>query len=159
MTAPRHVRVGPVTLGNDLPVAFFCGPCQIESRAHALEVALHLVESEEGQRRRCHLQALLTQWRDGLDAIEWGRMPLRLMPSSTPIQPLIVGDNAQALAWQDALQAQGCYVGAIRPPTVPPGTARLRVTFSAAHSSHDLQRLLNALQQASRTLSAESASA
>lgn len=127
--------------------------------AHALEVALRLTEGEEGQRRRLHVQGLLAQWRRGLDAIEWGRPAPRPVPSSTPIQPLIVGDNAQALAWQAALQAQGCYVGAIRPPTVPPGTARLRVTFSAAHGPGDVQRLLGALQQASHTLSAESASA
>ena len=68
-----------------------------------------------------------------------------LADSDTAIQPLIVGDNAAALALSAALEAQGLWVPAIRPPTVPVGTARLRITLSAAHTAADVQRLVEAL--------------
>lgn len=70
---------------------------------------------------------------------------LDLMPSSTPIQPILLGSNARALAWSAALEARGFLVGAIRPPTVPVGSARLRITFSAAHEQTDVDGLLQAL--------------
>jgi 8-amino-7-oxononanoate synthase len=69
----------------------------------------------------------------------------RLPESNTAIQPLIVGDNERALAMSAALDAQGLWVPAIRPPTVPAGTARLRITLSAGHSAEDVERLLAAL--------------
>ena len=69
------------------------------------------------------------------------RLPWTLLPSSTPIQPLIVGDVSTASAVSDALLARGILVPAIRPPTVPAGTARLRVSLSAAHSPEDVDAL------------------
>ena len=70
---------------------------------------------------------------------------LRLAASSTPIQPVIVGDERAALAASAALGDAGFFVPAIRPPTVPTGSSRLRFTFSAAHSDGDLERLLAAI--------------
>lgn len=72
-------------------------------------------------------------------------MGLPLASSPTPIQPLLVGDAGQALAAARALEARGILVTAIRSPTVPAGTARLRVTFSAAHTQAQVDRLLDAL--------------
>ncbi|HCT42079.1 MAG TPA: 8-amino-7-oxononanoate synthase [Moraxellaceae bacterium] len=70
---------------------------------------------------------------------------LQLMDSTTPIQPVLLGSNERALAWSAALEQRGILVGAIRPPTVPVGQARLRITFSAAHERDDVDRLLQAL--------------
>ncbi len=92
------------------------------------------------QWRRDHLQGLVARFRDGA-----ARLDLRLLPSATPIQPLIVGESGAALALSAALEARGILVPAIRPPTVPAGTARLRVTFSAVHALPDVDRLLDAL--------------
>ena len=74
--------------------------------------------------------------------------PWQLAPSGTAIQPLIVGGNADALALAATLQAQDLWVPAIRPPTVPAGTARLRITLSAAHALDDVDRLVEALVRA-----------
>jgi 8-amino-7-oxononanoate synthase len=119
--------------------------------AHALRASLELIAGEEGARRRVWLQQRIRQLRDGLattiarrPSLEW-----RLPASATAIQPLIVGDNERALSLSAALESEGLWVPAIRPPTVPPGTARLRVTLSAAHTSDDVERLLAALQAAS----------
>ncbi|MET0733532.1 MAG: aminotransferase class I/II-fold pyridoxal phosphate-dependent enzyme, partial [Casimicrobiaceae bacterium] len=73
-------------------------------------------------------------------------LPWMLSPSPTAIQPLIVGANDAALALSDALLARGLLVPAIRPPTVPQGTARLRISLSAAHSDPDVATLLSALR-------------
>jgi 8-amino-7-oxononanoate synthase len=70
---------------------------------------------------------------------------LPLAESPTPIQPLIAGTSARALAWSAALESFGILVTAIRPPTVPEGSARLRITLSAAHTDADLDRLIEAL--------------
>jgi 8-amino-7-oxononanoate synthase len=70
---------------------------------------------------------------------------LQLLDSGTPIQPVVLGGEAAAVAASDALRAQGLWVPAIRPPTVPVGTSRLRITFSAAHETTDVDRLLEAL--------------
>jgi 8-amino-7-oxononanoate synthase len=70
---------------------------------------------------------------------------LGLRDSRTPIQPVVLGSEAAAVAASDALRAQGLWVPAIRPPTVPAGTSRLRITFSAAHQTADVDRLLEAL--------------
>ena len=69
------------------------------------------------------------------------------MASPTPIQPILVGDSERALKLSALLKARGLLVGAIRPPTVPAGSARLRVTLSAAHSEAQLERLLTALAE------------
>jgi 8-amino-7-oxononanoate synthase len=68
----------------------------------------------------------------------------------TPIQPLVLGEPDRALAWMHRLDAQGIVVQAIRPPTVPPGTARLRITVSAAHTEAQVDRLLDGLVAAAQ---------
>jgi 8-amino-7-oxononanoate synthase len=72
------------------------------------------------------------------------------MPSETAIQPILAGSAERALGWSRALQAQGMLVTAIRPPTVPQGSARLRVTLSASHSTDQVDRLLEALGRLDR---------
>lgn len=113
--------------------------------AHALAHALALIEGAEGARRRERLNELIHQLRNGLAALAEHHPGLSLPPSFTPIQPLIVGDNARALALEAALEARGIRVPAIRPPTVPLGTARLRLTLSASHTAADVEQLLGAL--------------
>lgn len=92
--------------------------------------------------RREHLAALVRQFREGAQQIG-----LDLMDSPTPIQPIVIGDSAQALRLSRMLRERGLLVTAIRPPTVPAGSARLRVTLSAAHSEAQVQLLLNALAE------------
>ncbi|RAM72312.1 8-amino-7-oxononanoate synthase [Pseudomonas putida] len=92
--------------------------------------------------RREHLAALIRQFREGAQQIG-----LDLMDSPTPIQPIVIGDSAQALRLSRMLRERGLLVTAIRPPTVPAGSARLRVTLSAAHSEAQVQLLLNALAE------------
>ena len=123
--------------------------------AHALRASLALIGGEEGEARRRHLKSLIAALRAQLGALiaEHPRLGWRLAESSTAIQPLVVGDNAAALAVAAALHAQGLWVPAIRPPTVPVGTARLRITLSAAHTEADVQRLVQALYGAARELS------
>jgi 8-amino-7-oxononanoate synthase len=72
------------------------------------------------------------------------------MPSDTAIQPLLIGDNKQALSLSEGLRERGIWVAAIRPPTVPQGTARLRITLSAAHSEADVDKLIGALHELAR---------
>jgi len=109
--------------------------------AAATLVSLDLVEKE--QWRRDQLQQLIQQFRQGAE-----QLGLELMPSMTPIQPVIIGDDKKALEIGARLEEQGILVGVIRPPTVPKNTARLRITFSAAHTEQDVDRLLVALEQA-----------
>ncbi len=71
---------------------------------------------------------------------------LPLMPSDTPIQPLLVGEDEHALAMAEQLKRLGFFVPAIRPPTVPEGTARLRITLSAAHTPQQITQLVDALE-------------
>lgn len=92
--------------------------------------------------RREHLGALIRQFRQGAQQIG-----LALMDSPTAIQPILVGDAARALMLSKMLRERGLLVTAIRPPTVPVGSARLRVTLSAAHSEAQVQLLLNALAE------------
>ncbi|MCK9201604.1 MAG: 8-amino-7-oxononanoate synthase [Gallionella sp.] len=110
----------------------------------ALSVAL--LESvnliEQGDALREHLRKLIAQLREGLADLPW-----QLMPSDTAIQPLLIGDNRQALELSEELRERGIWVAAIRPPTVPQGTARLRITLSAAHSEADVERLIEALHE------------
>ena len=90
--------------------------------------------------RRRHLHALVARFRAGAHALPW-----RLLPSDTAIQPLVVGASAAAVALSEALATHGVWVPAIRPPTVPANTARLRISLSAAHSEADVDALLAAL--------------
>ena len=106
--------------------------------AEATRASLRLVIDERWRRER--LQQLIRRFR-----LAVGQLGLPLMDSRTPIQPLLAGTSEQALAWSGELEQQGILVSAIRPPTVPEGGARLRVTLSAAHSDAQLDRLLDAL--------------
>jgi len=123
--------------------------------AHALRESLRLIGGEEGEQRRAHLQQLIALLRNQFTTLigAYPHLGWRLCDSATAIQPLIVGDNAAALALAAALDAQGLWVPAIRPPTVPAGTARLRITLSAAHSAADVQQLIDGLTRAARNLS------
>jgi 8-amino-7-oxononanoate synthase len=115
--------------------------------AAAMRVGLRVLR--EDVLRRTHLHALIARFRAGAQ-----QLGLPVADSRTPIQPLIVGDETRALALSAALQAQGFLVSAIRPPTVPAGTSRLRITLSAAHSEAQVDALLEALASAWRTLDA-----
>ena len=106
--------------------------------AEATRVSLRLLQAESW--RRDTLQQLVSQFKAG--AQQHG---LQLMDSVTAIQPLLVGDSQRAVDMSAALLAQGFWVSAIRPPTVPAGTARLRVTLSAEHEHHHVDALLDAL--------------
>ena len=109
--------------------------------AACLLESLRLIEA--GEDRREHLHALVAQLRSGLAGLKHGQ----LMPSDTPIQPLVVGANAEAMRLSQALLERGLLVPAIRTPTVPAGTARLRITLSAAHSDADVAQLIEALHE------------
>jgi 8-amino-7-oxononanoate synthase len=106
--------------------------------AAATRAALRLIQRDDWRREQLH--KLITQFRTGAT-----RMGLQLMNSATAIQPIVLGDAAAAMQASDALLAAGFLVAAIRPPTVPSGSARLRITLSAAHSETDVDRLLEAL--------------
>ncbi|MEG3001098.1 MAG: 8-amino-7-oxononanoate synthase [Comamonas sp.] len=110
--------------------------------ARALQASLQLMEHEPALRQQ--LQARITQLRAGLQPL-LARTGWRLLPSDTAIQALVVGSNSAALALMDGLRQRGLWVPAIRPPTVPQGTARLRIALSAAHTEADVVQLLNAL--------------
>ena len=109
--------------------------------AAATRHALRRVRTE-GWRRE-HLQALIARFREGAK-----RRGLRISESSTPIQPLVLGSEIVALAASRRLAELGYRVTAIRPPTVPSGTSRLRITLSAAHSPAQVDGLLAALEEA-----------
>ena len=106
--------------------------------AAATRVSLRLLQQE--QWRRDHLQQLITRFRAGAS-----QLGLALIDSFSPIQPVIVGDEARALAISDQLAARGFLVIAIRPPTVPVGSSRLRITFTAEHTLAQVDSLLEAL--------------
>ncbi|WP_426778173.1 8-amino-7-oxononanoate synthase [Klebsiella quasipneumoniae] len=110
------------------------------AQAVALSAALRLIRSDEGQRRRDTLAARIRQFRAGM-----GETSLGLTDSVSAIQPLIVGDNGRALSLASRLRDAGCWATAIRPPTVPVGSARLRLTLTAAHQAEDINRLLEVL--------------
>ncbi len=104
-----------------------------------------LQQIANGDELRGHLQRLIAQLRSGLRGLPWS-----LMPSATAIQPLLVGGNQAALKLSEKLRDRGIWVAAIRPPTVPQGTARLRITLSAAHRATDVTRLIETLHELAR---------
>ncbi len=106
--------------------------------ATATLMSLRLVREEPWRRER--LRTLIARFRAGA-----ARLGLNLMDSNTPIQPIVIGENEAASQASAALMDAGFLVGAIRPPTVPKGSARLRVTLSAAHEESHVDRLLDAL--------------
>ena len=116
------------------------------SLAAALLKSVEIMASEGWRRQR--LGELTGQLAGSLELRNW-----RLLASSTAIQPLIVGGNSEAVALSDALAMRGILVPAIRPPTVPKGSARLRISLSAAHTEGDVGRLVEELQRAEAVLS------
>jgi 8-amino-7-oxononanoate synthase len=115
--------------------------------AEAARAALRLAQSETWRRERLH--SLIQHFRKGAQ-----QLGLPLMPSETAIQPLLIGDAGKAVKVSARLSQLGLLVIAIRPPTVPEGTARLRITLTAGHSETDVDRLLDGLQLASREFAA-----
>ena len=107
--------------------------------ATATSASLRLLQSENWRREK--LEMLIKRFRDG--ALELG---LGLMESSTPIQPVMLGGVETALAISEMLYQQGLFVSAIRPPTVPEGSARLRITLSASHTEEQVDQLLTAFE-------------
>jgi 8-amino-7-oxononanoate synthase len=114
--------------------------------AHALLASLDIIASDEGKGMRAHLASLRAQLDQALHLARWQR-PV----SETPIQPIIIGSNEEALNVAASLHVQGLWVPAIRPPTVAAGTARLRVTLSAAHTHEEVAQLAAALNDLERT--------
>ncbi|MBC7454757.1 MAG: 8-amino-7-oxononanoate synthase [Massilia sp.] len=110
--------------------------------AHALLTSIDIIGGDEGASRRAHLRTLVAQLDAGLTLRRWRRLA-----SSTAIQPIIIGSNEEALRTGAGLYGMGIWVPAIRPPTVPAGTARLRITLSAAHTREEVARLVAALNE------------
>ena len=106
--------------------------------AAATRAALHVMQDEPWRREK--VLGHVARFRAGASSLG-----LRLLESATPIQPIVLGSEAPAVAASEALRAQGFWIPAIRPPTVPAGSSRLRITFSAAHEAADVERLLEAL--------------
>lgn len=115
--------------------------------AGALLAALPIIKQERA--RRDQLRSLIAALKNGLRLQRW-----HLATSDTPIQPLIVGSNDEVLRVSEYLRKQGILVPAIRPPTVPQGTARLRISLSAAHRHEHIARLIEALHAAEKVVAA-----
>jgi len=159
LRSPRIIYVGTLGKAAGVAGAFVAGAAEVaemvmqRARTYmyttaapalltgAVEASLRLIQSEEWRRR--HLRQLVGTLREGVigsNAV--------LTPSESPIQPLILGKSAEALRISAHLREEGILVPAIRPPTVPEGTARLRISLSAAHSKRDVLQLAAALRQA-----------
>ena len=108
--------------------------------AHALLASVAIINSDEGRQRRHHLAQLIARLRERLTLKRW-----QLLPSDTAIQPVVIGDNESTMFAGQALMKRGFWVGAIRPPTVPQGSARLRITLSAAHTPEQVDALAAAI--------------
>ena len=110
--------------------------------AHTLLKSLEIIEGDEGIKCRSHLNHLIKIWQDEMVFSNWEKVS-----SCTPIQPVILGSNANALMAAKLLDEASYWIPAIRPPTVPLGSARLRITFSANHSIDDLHKLITTLKK------------
>ncbi len=119
--------------------------------AHTLLSSLELIEGNEGIARRIQLNKLIQIWNEEMIFSRWEKTP-----SSTPIQPVILGSNANALAAAKLLDEAGYWIPAIRPPTVPVGSSRLRITFSANHSADDLRELIKTLKSIEKNVESNS---
>lgn len=108
--------------------------------SHALLTSLRLIEQDEWRREA--LAQHIVQLKQSLQSLPW-----KLLPSDTPIQPLLIGGSAEAVRISQGLRERGILVPAIRPPTVPQGAARLRISLSAAHQPQDIARLTDALHE------------
>lgn len=150
-----------VTFGKAFGVSGAAILCSASVAEYFLQFARHLIYSTAmPPAQACALYAALDCIRHGdaqretlrrhIDHFRAGAadLPFTLMPSESAIQPLIVGDNATALHIAQQLREQGMWVSAMRPPTVPPGSARLRITLTAAHTDADIERLLTCLHTA-----------
>ncbi|UJD93989.1 8-amino-7-oxononanoate synthase [Lelliottia amnigena] len=113
------------------------------AQAVALQAALKVIRSDDGEQRRQTLAALIQRFRAGVRDL-----PYQTTDSHSAIQPLIVGENSRALTLAQQLRQRNMWVTAIRPPTVPVGTARLRLTLTAAHQTQDIDNVLEALYAA-----------
>jgi 8-amino-7-oxononanoate synthase len=139
---------GAFVAGSDLAVEYLIQRARsyIFTTAAPPAVACALVKSlkiiSEADDLRAHLMGLIARLQEGLAGLPW-----QLLPSPTAIQPLVVGDNEAAVRLSQALADRGLWAPAIRPPTVPKGTARLRISLSAAHSAADVDRLVSALKE------------
>ena len=116
------------------------------AQAAVTRAALALVQADAGDALRANLHANITRFRLGA-----AQLGLPLLPSQTAIQPLLVGADADALALSQHLETRGYWAAAIRPPTVPAGSARLRITLSALHTAQHIDGLLEALTNLPRT--------
>ncbi|EIN02529.1 8-amino-7-oxononanoate synthase [Paraburkholderia hospita] len=114
----------------------------VPSAAHAVSASLRIIGGDEGEHRRTHLRALIGRTRDMMKRTPW--LPV---DSHTAVQPLIIGANDATLEIAATLDRANLWVPAIRPPTVPEGTSRLRISLSAAHSHNDLDLLETALMK------------
>ncbi|OYY17025.1 MAG: 8-amino-7-oxononanoate synthase [Polynucleobacter sp. 35-46-11] len=119
--------------------------------AHTLLSSLELIEGDEGIARRKQLNKLIQIWNEEMTFSRWEKTP-----STTPIQPVILGSNANALAAAKLLDEAGYWIPAIRPPTVPVGSSRLRITFSANHSANDLRELIKTLKSIEKNVESNS---
>jgi len=115
--------------------------------AHALLTSLGIIASQEGADRRALLNERITQWKSSVNLQHW-----HVLESITPIQPVVIGDNAATMTAAQSLREDGFWVGSVRPPTVPVGTSRLRVTFSSSHTHAQVAQLISLVN----TLDAES---
>jgi len=158
LSSPRIVYVGTLGKAAGVSGAFVAGATEVIETvlqrartyayttaapallAAAVEASLELIR-EEGWRRE-RLRRLIAALKQSLHGAEPA-----LAPSDTPIQPLIIGANSEAVAASAALRERGILAPAIRPPTVPEGTARLRISLSAAHNEEDIARLAAALRE------------
>lgn len=161
LTSPRIILMGTLGKAAGVSGAFVAAEqvvidtlvnharSYIYTTAAPPALACALLESlcliKQGDALRSHLARLVTRLRNGLADLPW-----KLMPSDTAIQPLLIGDNHLALQISEGLRERGIWVAAIRPPTVPQGTARLRITLSAAHTEGDVDRLTEALHELAR---------
>ena len=109
--------------------------------AHTLSKSLKIIEGDEGSKRRTQLNKLIRIWQDEMQFSQWEKVS-----SCTAIQPVILGSNANALLAAKLLDEAGYWIPAIRPPTVPNGSARLRITFSANHGEADVRQLIDTLK-------------
>lgn len=162
LASPRVAYVGTLGKAAGVSGAFVAGDGELiemliqHSRSYiyttasppalacALMKSLELIETEPCRRHR--LDALARKLRRDLRPRRW-----QLARSQTPIHALIIGGNRESASASDALEREGILVPAIRPPTVPAGTARLRISLSAAHAEEDIDRLVEALRRAEQT--------
>ena len=112
--------------------------------SYALLKSLELIKRDGWRRRK--ITQLAEHLKKDLKLLRWN-----LLPSDTPIQPVIIGENREVIQTRDALQDKGILVSAIRPPTVPKSSARLRISLSAEHSIKDVERLATALRELERS--------